>query len=75
MATVLASQPTLSRFKNAIGVRSLDKMANAQADVVVRRHRKRLGRKVKTITIDMDPTDDPTHGKQQLSLFNSHYGN
>ena len=71
----LASQPTLSRFENAIGVRSLDKMANALADVVVKRHRKRLGKKVKTITIDMDPTDDPTHGQQQLTFFNSHYGN
>ena len=71
----LASQPTLCRFENAIGVRSLDKMADTLADVVVKHHRKRLGKKVKTITIDMDPTDDPTHGQQQLTFFNSHYGN
>ncbi|TAK52158.1 MAG: hypothetical protein EPO25_14370 [Gammaproteobacteria bacterium] len=25
------------------------------------------------ITIDLDPTDDPTHGAQQLSFFNGHY--
>ena len=50
-------------------------MANALADVVVKRHRKRLGKKVKTITIVMDLTDDPTHGQQQLTFFNSHYGN
>ena len=49
----LASQPTLSRFENAIDVRSLDKMADELATVVVQRHRKRLGRKVKKITIDM----------------------
>ncbi len=28
----------------------------------------------KEIIIDLDPTDDPTHGKQQLSLFNGYYG-
>lgn len=71
----LASQPTLSRFENAIDVRSLDRMADALADLVVRRHRKRLGKKVKRITIDMDPTDDPTYGQQQLTFYNSHYGN
>ena len=26
-----------------------------------------------TITIDLDPTDDPTHGAQQLTFFNGHY--
>jgi len=25
------------------------------------------------ITIDLDPTDDPTHGQQQFTFFNSHY--
>ena len=71
----LASQPTLSRFENAIDVRSLDRMAEELAEQVVIRHRKRLGRKVKKITIDMDPTDDPTYGQQQLTFFNSHYAN
>jgi len=71
----LASQATLSRFENSMGVRSLDKMADELANVVVERHRKRLGRKVKRITIDMDPTDDPTYGQQQLAFYNSHYGN
>ena len=27
------------------------------------------------MTIDLDPTDDPTHGAQQLSFFNGHYDN
>ena len=27
------------------------------------------------VTIDMDPTDDPTHGAQPLSFFNSHNDN
>ena len=50
-------------------------MADELATVVVQRHRKRLGRKVKKITIDMDPTDDPTHGQQVFSFFNAHYDN
>jgi len=40
----------------------------------MKRHRQRLGaRNVRRITIDLDPTDDPTHGKQQLTFFNGHY--
>jgi hypothetical protein len=43
---------------------------------VIRRHRYRLnGRKARLVTIDLDPTDDTTHGQQQLSLFSGHYGN
>lgn len=71
----LASQATLCRFENAIDVRSLDRMATELAEQVVRRHRKRLKGKVGQITIDMDPTDDPTYGQQQLAFYNSHYGN
>src|SRR3546814_10781295 len=25
------------------------------------------------ITLDLDPTDDPTHGQQELTFFNGHY--
>jgi len=70
----LASQPTLSRFENAVDIASLYWMSVALAESVIERHRRRLGRShVKHITIDMDPTDDPTHGGQQLSFFNGHY--
>lgn len=69
----LASQPTLSRFENSVGRRELYRMGEALADVVVERHRKRLHGRARRITIDLDPTDDPTHGAQQLSFFNGHY--
>lgn len=69
----LASQPTLSRFENAFGRADLYRMGVALADTVIERHRRRLKRKVKRITIDLDPTDDPTHGAQQLTFFNGHY--
>ena len=47
----LASQPTLCRFENAIDVRSMDKMAAALADQVVTSHKRRLGGKVRKITL------------------------
>ncbi len=69
----LASQPTLSRFENSVGRKELFRMGEALADTVIERHRKRLHGCARLITIDMDPTDDPTHGAQQLSFFNWHY--
>jgi len=42
-------------------------------DCVIARHRKRLHGRARRITIDLDPTDDPTHGQQQFTFFNSHY--
>ncbi len=50
-------------------------MGEALADTVIARHRKRLGRKTCLITIDIDQTEDPTHGAQQLDMFNGYYGN
>src|SRR5207244_6240183 len=71
----LASQPTLSRFENGVGVKELYRMGEALALSVIRRHAKRLRRRAYRVTIDLDPTDDPTHGAQQLSFFNGHYDN
>ncbi len=68
----LASQPTLSRFENAVGPKVLYRMGATLADAVIKRQR-RAHRKAKRITVELDPTDDPTHGAQQLALFNGHY--
>ena len=65
----LASQPTVSRFENAVGVKELYRMGETLARSVIRRLAKRLRRRVYRVTIDLDPTDDPTHGAQQLSFF------
>jgi len=69
----LASQPTLCRFENAIGPRELFLCAQALADTVLGRQQRRLKKRVRRVTIDIDTTDDPTHGAQQLSFFNGHY--
>jgi hypothetical protein len=69
----LASQPTLSRFENGVGVKELYRAGEFLAESVIRRHAKRLRHRTNRVTIDLDPTDDPTHGAQQLSFFNGHY--
>ena len=68
----LASQPTLSRFENGVGVKELYRSGEFLAESVIRRHAKRLRHRAYRVTIDLDPTDDPA-GAQQLSFFNGHY--
>ncbi len=68
----LASQPTLSRFENDVTRGELLAMSEALFETVLDRHARRR-RKVRRITLDLDVTDDPTHGAQQLSCFNGFY--
>ena len=69
----LASQPTVSRFENAVTPRALYAMGEALTDTVIARLRQRT-RRVRRVTIDLDVTEDPTHGAQQLTFFNGFYG-
>jgi hypothetical protein len=68
----LASQPTISRFEHTAAPRMLLAMGDALADTVIARHRRRR-RGVRLITIDLDVTEDQTHGAQQLTFFNGFY--
>ena len=70
----LASQPTISRFENDVRRSALYRMGRELAACVIERHRRRLHGRARRITIDLDPTDDRTHGAQQLTFFNGHYG-
>jgi hypothetical protein len=67
----LGSQPTLSRFENSIGAKTCYQLCAALVDHYCRRKARRPQR----ITIDLDLTDDPTHGQQELAFFRSHYDN
>jgi hypothetical protein len=69
----LASQPTLSRFENAVSARELRAMTHVLADTVIAQQRRRLHGRATRITLDLDPTDDPTHGQQEFAFFNGHY--
>lgn len=72
----LASQPTLSRFENAPRRRDLLTMAYELTQCVIDEQKRRRRRsKPSLITIDMDPTEDPTYGDQQLTFFNGYYDN
>ena len=65
----LASQPTISRFENMPGSKDQARMAVAMAQLVI----SRLPEKTRRVIIDVDPTDDPCYGQQQLEFFNGHY--
>ncbi len=65
----LASQPTLSRFENRLTKQAVFDLGYAWIDWYVS---SLAGRD--EIIIDIDATDDPTHGSQQLTLFNGFYG-
>ena len=69
----LASQPTISRFENGVGRSALYELGRELAMRVIERHQHRLDGQARRITIDLDPTDDATHGAQQLTFFNGHY--
>lgn len=69
----LASQATLSRFENAVGALTLTRLGHALAELVIDHHRARRQGRARRITIDLDPTDDPTHGQQEFTFFHGHY--
>jgi hypothetical protein len=70
----LASQPTLSRFENGASWGEQYRMAEVLGDTVIGRQRQRLpGRRCRRITLDFDPTDDPTHGQQEFAFYHGHY--
>jgi hypothetical protein len=71
----LASQPTLSRFENSATVTCLKRVIGFLADTGVERLKQAHGGSLpESVVLDLDATDDPTHGHQQLSLFHGYYG-
>jgi hypothetical protein len=65
----LASQPTLSRFENAIDVGSFFRLQ----DVLIDQFIASFDKPPNQLTFDMDPFDDPTHGQQQLTFYHGYY--
>jgi len=66
----LASQPTLSRLENSVSAKDIYKIGEYFLQLYIKRNRKR---KPKRIVLDIDATDDPTHGNQQLTFFHGYY--
>lgn len=65
----LASQPTLSRFENAATLRDVARMQRDHE----RRWCASIRSDLEVLVLDIDGTDDPTHGQQELTFFNGHY--
>ena len=67
----LASQPTFSRLENAFSARDCYRLAEAMGEIYLA-EREREG--VPThIVLDLDSTDDPTHGAQEGSAYHGSF--
>lgn len=67
----LASQPTFSRLENAVDRHACRHLAHALLDVYLA-HRGQAGPPAR-ILLDLDSTDDPTHGHQEGSAYHGYY--
>lgn len=65
----LSSQPTLSRYENAPTGKELRRLL----DYLERCYVEALPADTQEIILDIDATDDETHGAQQLSFFHGFY--
>jgi hypothetical protein len=65
----LASQPTMTRLENSVGLRDLIRLFN----VFVEHFLDSYATAPEMMVVDMDPTPNRVYGGQQLSLFNGHY--
>ena len=65
----LASQPTLSRWENQVSRTDLYRLAGALLDTFLASYPK----PPQKIILDIDDTEDITHGAQQLTLFNAYH--
>ena len=68
----LASQPTMSRLENAVDRKGCYRLAVALGEVYLRERER--GGAPRHVVIDVDSTDDPTHGKQEGTAYHGFYG-
>jgi hypothetical protein len=69
----LASQPTLSRLENAVDRRTCYRLAQTLLGVYLQQ-RERVAEGVPDhVLLDLDGTDDPTHGNQEGSSYHGYY--
>ena len=65
----LASQPTMSRLENSVGMKTLYKIGKLFVDDYIAS----FDKAPKKVIIDADDTNANTYGAQQLTLFNAYY--
>jgi len=71
---VLASQPTLSRLENRVRGLEIRELNHYLVETFVGNSLPRRTRE-EPVILDIDGTDDPAHGQQQLVMFNGFYTN
>ena len=67
----LASAPTFSRLENGVGARDLYRIARAFVETFIASY----PQPPQVIVLDMDHSEDATHGQQEFAFYNHHYGN
>jgi hypothetical protein len=65
----LSSQPTLSRFENAVSIPDLWRLRDVLVDLFIQS----FDTPPSHLTLDLDAFDDPAHGDQQLIMFHGYY--
>jgi hypothetical protein len=65
----LSSQPTLSRLENAVGKMTIARLVR----LLEREYVRSLPTDTEVVVLDIDATEDPTHGQQELSFFHGYY--
>lgn len=68
----LGSQPTMSRLENAADWTSIERLKRLPLEWFLRTRGTQPFRR--ELVLDVDSTDDPCHGHQQLSFFHGRYG-
>src|SRR5215831_1494016 len=69
----LASQPTLSRLENAVDRRACYRLAHALVAIYLQERERAVGGVPTQVLLDLDSTDDPTHGDQEGSSYHGYY--
>ncbi|WP_448693357.1 IS1380 family transposase [Pseudomonas rhizophila] len=68
-ATALASGPTFSRLENSLSRKDIYRLARAFVEGFIASY----AQAPSIIVLDMDHSEDRTHGQQELAFYNHHY--
>lgn len=68
--THLASGPTFSRLENSVSAKDIYRLARSFVEAFIASYAQAPA----IIVLDMDHSEDPTHGQQEFAFYNHHYG-
>ncbi|MAG34635.1 MAG: IS1380 family transposase [Dehalococcoidia bacterium] len=69
----LASQPTVSRLENAVSAPTCYRLALALVATYLRERERLSGGPPPRVLLDLDGTDDPTHGDQEGTAYHGYF--